>query len=163
MKKNSLITFAAVVGVVGLAVFGWSVVSKKSATESSSDQIATSQTPSAGEETTTASAVGSITANKVVKHISKSVSGAVKSVSGQTIVLEEDGDTLNVEVAPEANITKVTLPSPTALPEESDTSPARVKISLAQIKVGDKVDALLVSQPDGSFLANDVTVLVETE
>lgn len=158
MNQRSLITFVVIVGVLGLAVFGWSFVSKKTTTPTTTTEI-----PSAGEEATPASAVGSITANKVVKHISKSVSGTVKSVSGQTIVLEEDGDTLSIEVTPEATITKVTLPSPTALPEESGTAPTRAKISLAQVRVGDKVDALLVSQPDGSFLANDVTVLVETE
>ena len=158
MKKKSLLIFAGIV-FVGVGIL-WGVgraLKTRTTLSSETPEKVVTGTPTAAEK------AESVTANKVVKHISKSVSGAVKSVSGQTIVLEEDGDTLSVEVASDATITKVTLPSPTALPEELGTAPTREKISLVQIKVGDKVDALLVSQPDGSFLANEVTVLVETE
>ena len=90
----------------------------------------------------------SVVSNKVVKFISKSVSGTVKSLSDQTLVLEEGGDTLTVEVALDARIVRVAPPSPT-----------REEIRLSQVKVRDKVDALLYSQPDGSFLANEVSVI----
>ena len=103
--------------------------------------------------------------NKVVKFISKSVSGKVKSVSGDELTLEEDGDSLTFRVSPEARITRVVIPSPTALPEEAgnDTPPEPETIKLGNIAVGEQVDATLTSQPDGSFVATEVTVLVESD
>ncbi len=164
MRKRSLIIFVAIVVVVAAGWLAVGQLSKKMGTAPSPLEV--SEVPTevpTTEAPTAAEGAESVTANKVVKHISQSVSGTVKSISGQTMVLEEDGDTLSIKVAADATIVKVTLPSPTAPPEETEEAPTREEISLAQIKVGDKVDALLASQPDGSFLANDVTVLVEVE
>lgn len=122
-----------------------------------SPSTTTSSTSQVEEQVEEAVAEGS----KVVKFVSKSVSGTVAEVSDPLLVLEEAGDTLSFKVSPDVRIVKVTLPSPTVT-VTPPAEPKREEIRLDQIKVGDKVDALLSSQPDGSFLATEVTVLVES-
>lgn len=114
--------------------------------------------------------------NKVVKFIAKSVSGNLKAISGRTMILEAKGNTLSIEVAEEARINRLTIYSPKPpepgippeeIPEEPEpeniTEQKLEEIDLIQLKAGDRVDALLNSQPDGSFIAVEVTVMVEAE
>jgi len=145
-----------VVASLGMGfVAGSSYGSRKTPSAGTSGQAALEGKP------TQPAGVCSITTNKVIKHIAENAAGKVKSLSGKTLVLEEAGDTLEVEVAPNARIFRVTLPSPNAAPEAA--VPQREEWSLEKIKVGDQVEALLASQPDGSFLASEVTVFVEGE
>jgi hypothetical protein len=108
--------------------------------------------PLTGQDTTLATSgeEKAVTENKVVKYISRSVSGIVRSITDQEMVLEDRGDTLTVEVALDARILRMTPSS-------------QEEIRLNQVKVRDRVDALLFSQPDGSFLASEVTVLADGE
>jgi hypothetical protein len=155
-KQLTVLILAVVVSAGSGYALGASVSS--SPTGSGSDQVAKK-----AKVSKTSPKEVSVGDNKVVKYVSKSVSGKVKSVSGQTITLEENGDSLSFAVAPSARITRITVPSPTALPEETSAEPTQEQITLEQIQVGANVDATLTSQPDGSFAATEVTVMVESE
>lgn len=100
--------------------------------------------------------------SKVVKHVTKSASGEVVKVADDELQISEGGDTLGILVAFDAKVTRITIPKSAALPENASSMvPRREEIKLSGIKVGDKVEALLQSQPDGSFEATEVTVFVE--
>lgn len=83
----------------------------------------------------------------------KAVSGKLVSVEGQTLILESDGDRVRLLVSPDAKITRTTFLA-------DRTNPPRTEVvSLADLKVGDRVDALAKTQ-DGTTMATSVNVIV---
>lgn len=83
----------------------------------------------------------------------KAVSGQLISVEGRTLVLDAQGDRLQVEVAADAKITR------TVLPDKVGEVPKVDEIALSQLQAGDKVDALVKVEGDKATATN-VNVIV---
>jgi hypothetical protein len=83
----------------------------------------------------------------------KAVSGKLVSLDGQKMVLESEGDRVQVLVSPDAKITRTTFS------QDKDSAPRMEVIALGDIRVGDRVDALVKTE-DGSALVSSVNVVV---
>lgn len=155
-KWRSLIIFAAIVGVVaagGLVVSRLGEGTEVTPSPSEPVKTSTAEAPTVAEATPQTSKVVLDETQTSSGETFKAVSGKVVSVSGQTVVLEVEGDRLEVAVAADAKITQTTLPSQAA------ATPQVVEIGLDRIQVGQQVDAL-VKVENGQATATNLNVLV---
>lgn len=104
--------------------------------------------------------------NRVVKAISETVEGEIKEIAGEQVVLQDGDDTLSFKVPATARINLIRLP-PAPKPEEATKSgtetprpPVNEEISFGELKVGQRLTAMLSATPEG-LIAYSLTVLVE--
>ena len=157
MKKNSLIIFVGILVVVAGGWLGVSQLLKMRTTTPSLEDASTTEAieraPTAVEKTPETSEVVVDQAETAPGEITKGLSGTVVSVSGQTLVLESEGDRVQVVTDNETKITRRTWP-------KGAEAPQRENITLSQIQVGDKVDAF-VKVAGGKATASSIIVIVE--
>lgn len=157
MKKNSLIIFA---GIVIVVIGGWLGVNqllKMRTAAPSPEEAATAEAieraPTAVEKTPETSEVVVDQAETAPGETTKGLSGTVAAISGQTLILESEGDRVQITTDAETKITRRTWP-------KGAESPQRENITLDQIQVGDKVDAF-VKVVGGKATASSIIVIVE--
>ncbi len=153
MKKNALVIFAGILVVVAGGWFGVNQLLKRTKTTTPSSGVSTTEAPTAVEKTPETSKVVVDEAETAPGEITKGLSGAVVSVSGQTVVLEAEGERLQITVDANTQITRRTWPSGADAPQVAE-------ITLDQLQVGDKVDAF-VKVTGGKAAASSIIVIVE--
>ena len=157
MKKNSLIIFAGILVVVVGGWFGVNQLLKMRTAAPSSEESKTTEAienaPTAVEKTPETSKVVLDETETSSGETFKAVSGEIVSISGQTLVLEVEGDRLQVEVAPEAKIARTVLPTGSGTPQVTE-------IGIEQLQIGERVDAL-VKIEGGKATATNLNVIVE--
>lgn len=156
MKKNSLVIFAGVVVVVAGGWFGINQLLKARTGAPSLENASTAaatEAPTAVEKTPETSEVVVDEAETAPGEVTKGLSGTVVSVSGQTLVLESEGDQVQITTDAETKITRRIWP-------KGAEAPQRENITLDQIQVGDKVDAF-VKVVGGKATASSIIVIVE--
>ncbi len=154
MKKNALIIFTGTVVVVAGIWWGVSQVLKTRTTSpSETPEEVVAETPTAAEKTPQTSKVVVDEEETAPGEVTKGLSGTVAAVSGQTVVLEAEGERVQVLTDANTKITRRTWPKGAENPEIVD-------ITLDQIRVGDKVDAF-VKVVGGKTTASSVIVIVE--
>ena len=153
MKKNALIIFAGIVVVVAGGWLGVSQLLRKAPTATGGTKTETTEAPTVIEKTPETSKVVVDEEETAPGEITKGLSGTVASVSGQTVVLEAEGERVQITTDAETRITRRTWP-------KGAESPEIVDITLDQIQVGDKVDAF-VKVTGGKATASSITVIVE--
>jgi len=159
VKKNALIIFAGIVVVVAGGWLGVSSLLKRGGTGTSStlpgapsaEKVA--EAPTAAEKTPATSKVVVDEEETAPGEVTKGLSGTVASVSGQTLVLEAEGERVQITTDAQTQITRRTWPKGAEAPEIVD-------ITLDQLQVGDKVDAF-VKVTGGKATASSITVIVE--
>jgi hypothetical protein len=155
VKKNALIIFAGTVAVVAGVLWGGNQILKTRTTplpETPAEELV-AETPTAAEKTPQTSKVVVDEAETAEGETTKGLSGTVTAVSGQTLVLESEGDQVQITTDAETKITRRTWPKGAEAPE-------RETITLSQIQVGDKVDAF-VKVVGGQATASSIIVIVE--
>ena len=155
MKKNSLIVF---VGVAVVVAGGWLGVSRflktRTTTPSSGAlEAVVAEAPTAVEKTPETSKVVVDEEETAPGETTKGLSGTVAVVSGQIVVLESEGDRVQITTDADTQITRRTWP-------KGAESPEVVSITLDQLQVGDKVDAF-VKIVGGKATASSIIVIVE--
>ncbi len=109
---------------------------------------------------------GAVFYNKVIKAISQSAEGSVAEVNGDSVTLTDKGDSLTFKVVSSAKVTRITMPKAVAPAESTNSAqtapqpPTTEDIALNQVKVGDRVSALLIVTADG-LQAYNLTVFVQ--
>ena len=151
MKKNSLIIFAGVVLIVAGGWFGVNFLLKREGTPTSTIELV--KAPTVVEKTAETSKVVVDEEETAQGETTKGLSGTIASVSGQVVVLESEGDRLQVALGPETEITRRTWPKGAKEPEI-------INITLEQLQIGDKVDAF-VTIVGGKATASSIIVIVE--
>ena len=156
VKKNSLIVFAGIVVAVAGGWWGINQILKARTAAPPSAETSTKEmienAPTAVEKTPQTSGVVVDQEETAPGEITKGLAGTVTVVSGQTLVLEADGD--RVQIATDAN-TKITRRT---WPKGAD-APQRESITLDQIQVGDKVD-VFAKVVGGKATASSIIVIV---
>ena len=155
MKKNSLIIFAGVVVVVAGGWLGVSRLLKTRTTTPSSGapEVSVTGAPTAVEKTPETSKVVVDEEETAQGETTKGLSGTVAAISGQIVVLESEGDRVQITTDADTQITRRTWP-------KGAESPEVVSITLDQLQVGDKVDAF-VKIVGGKATASSIIVIVE--
>ncbi len=109
---------------------------------------------------------GSTFYNQVIKAISQSAEGNVAEINGNSVTLTDKGDSLTFTAVSGAKVTRITMPkavSPsetTASAQTAPPPPTTEDIALNQVKVGDRVSALLSVTADG-LQAYSLTVFTQ--
>lgn len=104
--------------------------------------------------------------NQVIKAISQSAEGEVADVNGDSVTLKDKGDSLTFTVVSGAKVTRITMPKAVAPAEATNSAqtapkpPTSEDIALNQVKVGDRVSALLSVTADG-LKAYSLTVFAQ--
>lgn len=154
MKKNYLIIFAGIVVVVTGVVWGVGQVLKtRIAPSSETPEEVVAEAPTAVEKTPETSKVVLDETKTSSGETFKAVSGKIVSISGQILVLEVEGDRLQVEVGADAKIVRTVLPSGSGTPQVTE-------IEIGQLQIGGRVDAL-VKIEGGKATATNLNVIVE--
>ena len=156
MKKNSLIIFAGILAVVAGGWFGVNWLLKMRTAAPSSEEVPeapAAEAPTAVEKTPETSEVVVDEEETAPGETTKGLSGTVAAISGQTLILESEGDRVQITTDAETKITRRTWP-------KGAESPQRENITLDQIQVGDKVDAF-VKVVGGKATASSIIVIVE--
>jgi hypothetical protein len=154
VKKNALLIFAGIV-VVGTGVL-WGVsqiLKTRTAPSSETPEKLVAETPTAAEKTPETSKVVVDEEETAPGEVTKGLSGKVASISGQTVVLESEGEQVQITADANTQITRRAWPRGAEAPEI-------VEITLDQIQVGDKVDAF-VKVIGGQATASSIIVIVE--
>lgn len=153
-KWRSLIIFATiVVAAVAASIFGTRLAKRTRTVSLEEGGLSAVEAPTAVEETPQTSKVVLDEAETSSGETFKSVSGRVSSVSGRTVILEAEGDRLEISVAEGAKINRTTLP------RSPDSQPEVAEITLDQIQAGQQVDAL-VKIEGGRATATNLNVII---
>ena len=156
MNKNSLIIFAGIVIVVAGGWLGISRLLKTRTATPSPEEALTSEAaeaPTAVEKTPETSKVVLDETETSSGETFKAISGEIVSSNGRILLLEVEGDRLQVEVAPDAKIVRTVLPTGSGTPQVTE-------IGIGQLQVGERVDAL-VKIEGGKATATNLNVIVE--
>lgn len=157
MEGKSVLIVLVVVSVVAAVAVGWTVVgkiSKRTTPTPAETGVPVAGVPTAAEKTPETSKVVLDETKTSSGETFKAVSGKVVSVSGRTLVLEVEGDQLQISVATDAKIVRTTLPSAGGTPQTAE-------ITLSEIQIGQRVDAL-VKIKEGQATASNINVIVAT-
>ncbi len=157
MKKNSLIIFAGILVVVAGGWLGVNQLLKmRTAAPSSEEDLTTGaieKAPTAAEKTSETSKVVLDETETSSGETFKAVSGEIISISDRTLLLEVEGDRLQVEVAIDAKIARTVLPTGSGTPQVTE-------IGIEELQIGERVDAL-VKIEGGKATATNLNVIVE--
>ena len=156
MKKNSLVIFAGIVVVIAGGWLGVNQLLKKTKTTtppSKTPAAEVTEAPTAVEKTPETSKVVVDEEETAQGETTKGLSGTVAAISGQIVVLESEGDRVQITTDADTQITRRTWP-------KGAESPEVVSITLDQLQVGDKVDAF-VKIVGGKATASSIIVIVE--
>lgn len=102
-------------------------------------------------------ALSELLASKVIRGLSTSATGDITAISGRSLTLTAEGDTLTILIREDAPIYRLVPPEEIAI--EIPQPVAREEITLGEIKVGDKVNISCQLKADGSLEGTEVTVL----
>lgn len=140
MKKNSLILITIIGGVIllGIGFYSGLIYTQK--------QI---------EKARTESPLANLLASKVINGLTTSASGEVAAISGRSLTINNDGDTLIVPIKEEAVINSLLPLEETETPQPTTWE----EIKFEDIKTGDKVNISCQLKADGALEGTAVTVL----
>ena len=144
-KQQFLITFAALV----ILVFKL----RPASPPPSVPETVIAETPTAAEASPQTNKVVLDETKTPSGEIFKAVSGEVVSISGVTLILEAGGDSLQVKATSGTKISQTTLPG------GSQTKPQTTEITLNQIQIGQRVDALIKIEGDQAVATNINAIL----
>lgn len=159
-KSSSLMMVLVAVLLVAGGMIGGYFLGSGSGAKATKPNPAVALTPKQSPEG------GSTFYNQVIKAISQSAEGEVADVNGDSVTLKDKGDSLTFTVVSGAKVTRITMPK-AVTPAESTNSaqtapkpPTTEDIALNQVKVGDRVSALLSVTAEG-LKAYSLTVFVQ--
>ena len=96
-------------------------------------------------------------ASKVIKGLNTSAAGEIATISGRSLTLSAEGDTLTVLIRDDATLGRMVPPTEAAT--EVPKPLAREEIAFSDLKVGDRVAVACQLSAAGTFEGIDVTVL----
>lgn len=137
MKKETLIAIAIIGGLI-LFGLGFSLGQKGI------------------EETQTETPLADLLGSKVISGLDTTALGEVTEISGRSLTLSKEGDTLTILIREDAPIYRLVPPEEVA---EVPQPVAREEIEFGEIKVGDQINVICQLKADGSLEGEEVIVL----
>lgn len=95
--------------------------------------------------------------NKAIKGFILNVQGKIAVINGKTIIVEEGGDQITLLTDDRTQIARNVAASKEA--SASGASYRQEVLSISDLKIGNDVGASVQSNPAGSLIATDITVL----
>jgi len=139
MKKENLIVIGVIGGLILLALGFYSGLNY------AQKQMQGAQTESP---------LADLLALKIVGQLTTSVSGDITEISGRSLTLSSEEETLTVLIREDASVYRLTLPEEATVPQPA----TREEIEFAEIKVGDRASVSCVLKTDSTLEGVEVTL-----
>ena len=139
MKKENLIMIGVIGGLIFLALGFYAGLSY------AQKQI---------KETGTESALADLLTSKIIGQLTTIASGDITEISGRSLTLNSEEETLTVLIVEDASIYRLSLPEEATTPQPA----TREEIDFAEIKVGDRANVSCVLKADSTLEGVEVTL-----
>jgi len=139
MKKENLIMIGVIGGLIFLALGFYAGLSY------AQKQI---------KETGTESALADLLTSKIIGQLTTIASGDITEISGRSLTLSSEEETLTVLMGEDASIYRLSLPEEATTPQPA----TREEIDFAEIKVGDRANVSCVLKADSTLEGVEVTL-----
>ena len=139
MKKENLIMIGVIGGLIFLALGFYAGLSY------AQKQI---------KETGTESALADLLTSKIIGQLTTTASGDITEISGRSLTLNSEEETLTVLIVEDASIYRLSLPEEATTPQPA----TREEIDFAEIKVGDRANVSCVLKADSTLEGVEVTL-----
>jgi len=139
MKKENLIMIGVIGGLIFLALGFYAGLSY------AQKQI---------KETGTESALADLLTSKIIGQLTTTASGDITEISGRSLTLNSEEETLTVLIVEDASIYRLSLPEEATTPQPA----TREEIDFSEIKVGDRANVSCVLKADSTLEGVEVTL-----
>ena len=139
MKKENLIMIGVIGGLIFLALGFYAGLSY------AQKQI---------KETGTESALADLLTSKIIGQLTTIASGDITEISGRSLTLSSEEETLTVLIVEDASIYRLSLPEEATTPQPA----TREEIDFSEIKVGDRANVSCVLKADSTLEGVEVTL-----
>ena len=139
MKKENLIMIGVIGGLIFLALGFYAGLSY------AQKQI---------KETGTESALADLLTSKIIGQLTTTASGDITEISGRSLTLSSEEETLTVLIVEDASIYRLSLPEEATTPQPA----TREEIDFSEIKVGDRANVSCVLKADSTLEGVEVTL-----
>jgi len=139
MKKENLIMIGVIGGLIFLALGFYAGLSY------AQKQI---------KETGTESALADLLTSKIIGQLTTIASGDITEISGRSLTLSSEEETLTVLIGEDASIYRLSLPEEATTPQPA----TREEIDFSEIKVGDRANVSCVLKADSTLEGVEVTL-----